>query len=117
MNGMSGAGAIPEHRFINMNSKNLLHLRHVSAPNLSCMVHLPSVQSPSQTLNIFYKYGGCNAPGERSFETKACDESRSGVGSGRVDFFTGGRRIRSGGADNGPAADAELFTGSRDHSR
>jgi hypothetical protein len=51
-----------------------------------------------------------NATGEASFETKTRNKNRTGVGGCRIDFFTGGWRIRSGRADDGRAAVAELFT-------
>ena len=64
------------------------------------------------------RYGGSDyATDEASFEEKACEESRSGSGSCRVDSVDGGRRIRSGGADRRPADDVEHRTDARHHAR
>ena len=64
------------------------------------------------------RYGGSDyATGEASFEEKACDESRSGSGSCRVDSVDGGRRVRVGGADRRPADDVEHRTDAGHHAR
>jgi hypothetical protein len=66
---------------------------------------------------FFSRYGGSDyATSEAGSEEKAC-ESRSGVGSRRVDPIDGRRRIRSGRAGNGYADDAEHRTESCNHSR
>ncbi|WP_425117172.1 hypothetical protein [Bradyrhizobium sp.] len=60
---------------------------------------------------FFYRYGGCDYAGsEESFEAKTCDESCTGVGRCRVDFFTSGGRIGIGRADIGRSAEAEHCT-------
>ena len=67
---------------------------------------------------FFYRYGGCDYAGsEESFEAKACDESGTGFGGCRVDFFASGGRIGIGRADSGHSADTEHGTGSRNHPR
>ena len=58
-----------------------------------------------------------HATGEASFEAKARIEIRTGVRGCRIDIFTSGRRIRSGGADNGPAQHTEPRARSRNHAR
>src|SRR5271169_4901186 len=59
-----------------------------------------------------------NATSEAGFEAEASDESRrTGVGSGRIDFFASGGRIRSGCTGKRCVAAAELFTQSCDHAR
>jgi hypothetical protein len=87
---------------------------HVS---VSCMAYLQSVQFSCGSLKQFRQgMEDCkNATGETSFEAKAWDENRTGVRGRRLDFFTGGGCIRGGRADTGRAADAKLFTDSRNH--
>lgn len=61
--------------------------------------------------NHFQGDGGFEyATSEAGFEAKACDERRTGVGRGRLDFFTGGGRVGSGCTGKRYTADAELFT-------
>ena len=98
--------------FMNMNEDDQTVVR-VGACRPPCMAHLPRV-SRRLDLNHFYKVWRSDyATSETSFEAKAYDEIRSGVGRRRIDFFTGGRRIRSSRADNGRAEDAEHCAGSR----
>jgi hypothetical protein len=63
--------------------------------------------------------GGCDdATGEASFEVEACNQSRrTGVGCCWFDFLASGRRIRSGVADRGRAANAELCAYTSAHAR
>ena len=79
------------------------------------MVHFRSVDFAGGTLNIVLTgMEECEyATGEAIFEAKARDEIRTGVRGRRVDLFTSGRCIRSGGADAGRAADAKHCTESR----
>jgi hypothetical protein len=91
---------------------------HISAHNQSCRVDLQSVRLTCWTRNFFTRYGGSDyATGEASFEAKAWNESRTGAGGRRADFFTSGGSIRRGRADAGRAADTEHCTGSRNHPR
>jgi hypothetical protein len=64
-------------------------------------------------------YGGCDdAAGQASFKkNQTWNENRTGVRGCRIDLFTGGGCIRSGSADRGHAAVAELFTEPRSHAR
>jgi hypothetical protein len=65
------------------------------------------------------KYGGCDdATAETSVEAEACDQSRrTGLGSGRVDLFASGERVRVGCADGRCPADDKFCADSVDHSR
>lgn len=58
-----------------------------------------------------------HATSETSFEAKAYNEIRAGIGSRRIDSFTSGGCIGIGGADARGAADTELYTDAGDHSR
>src|SRR5579862_2893397 len=69
------------------------------------------------TRDVFLKVWRCDYAGSKaSFEAKACDESGTGLGGCRVDFFASGRRIGIDRADSGHSADTER-TGSRNHPR
>jgi hypothetical protein len=80
--------------------------------NQPCTVHPRSVEFRVLDSKRFSAgYGGCDYAGsEESFEAKACDESCTGVGRCRVDFFASGGRIGIGRADFGRSADAEHRT-------
>jgi hypothetical protein len=85
--------------------------------NKPCAVHLPSLEF-RWTRNVFLRVWRCDYAGsEASFEAKAYDESGTGFGGCRVDFFASGGRIGIGRADSGHSADTEHGTGSRNHPR
>jgi hypothetical protein len=58
-----------------------------------------------------------NATSEAGFEAKASDESRTGLGRGRPDIFTGGGRVGSGCTGNRCITYARLCTEPSDHAR
>ena len=98
--------------FMNMKSGTNARQR----TNLPCTVHLRSLEF-RWTRNVLQVWRCDYAGSEASFETKACDESGTGVGGCRVDFFASGGRIGIGHADSGHSADTEHVTGSRNHPR
>ena len=79
--------------------------------NKPCTVHLRSLEFSGLETDVHY------AGSEASFEAEACDESGTGFGGCRVDFFAIGGRIGIGRADSGHSADTERGTGSRNHPR
>jgi hypothetical protein len=114
ISGTSSPTSFMNRSFMNMKSGTTARQR----TNQPCTVHLRSLEfrvldSKRFSAGMEVHYAGSEA----SFEAKACDESGTGVGGCRVDFFACGGRICIGRADSGHSADAEHGTGSRNHPR